>query len=513
MPAGALIKAYPVIVGDDDLRLVLVRGDHRVNDIKLGNALGAAFRPAHESEFAERIGPAGYIGPVGTDVPILLDSALDGASYISGANKADAHLRGVKPGRDFPFTEVDVRTVEAGDTVDGHPIRIEPAIEIGNIFKLGTRYSVPLGATYLDEDGRRSRSGWAPTGSARRASRPPRSSSSPTRRASPGRARWRRSTSTWSRLGKPGTDEFAAAEKLYEELRATGLDIIFDDRDARHRREVRRRRAARRAAAADGRPAHARVGRGRGAGPARAREPLASPGGCGPGGRGPVGDAPVKRKLTFRRLSGLDRSGPPPPETVAGAPLRPWTIPNFIGYVRLALIPVFLVLALNSESGTDALPAVLFAVIGWSDYLDGIAARVTGQYSRMGALLDPLVDRMLVIAGVIVCWKFELLPRWALALLAARELFMLVLARYALHRKSRPQDQLARPLGRLAGLQRAVLRPVRSALVGPGVLVCGARPHVGGDGPIRARWSRAGTTARLDLSLMNAMLRHPSRRL
>ncbi|HET6548649.1 MAG TPA: CDP-alcohol phosphatidyltransferase family protein [Solirubrobacter sp.] len=143
-------------------------------------------------------------------------------------------------------------------------------------------------------------------------------------------------------------------------------------------------------------------------------------------------DPPVKR--TFRRLSGLDRSGPPPPETVSGAPLRPWTIPNGIGYVRLALIPVMLVLALGSESGTDALPAVLFAVIGWSDYLDGIAARVTGQYSRMGALLDPLVDRLLVISGVIVCWKFELLPRWALALLAARELVMLVLARYAMHR-------------------------------------------------------------------------------
>jgi CDP-diacylglycerol--glycerol-3-phosphate 3-phosphatidyltransferase len=146
-----------------------------------------------------------------------------------------------------------------------------------------------------------------------------------------------------------------------------------------------------------------------------------------------VGHPPVK-KLTFKRLSGLDRSGPPPPETVSGAPLRPWTIPNAIGYVRLAAIPVFLVLALNSESGTDALPAVLFAVIAWSDYLDGIAARVTGQYSRMGALLDPLVDRMLILAGVIVCWKFELLPRWALALLAARELFMLILARYAMHR-------------------------------------------------------------------------------
>jgi cardiolipin synthase len=146
-----------------------------------------------------------------------------------------------------------------------------------------------------------------------------------------------------------------------------------------------------------------------------------------------LGDSPVNgRKLTFRRLSGLDRSGPPPPETTEGQPLRPWTIPNAIGYLRLAAIPVFLVLALSSESGTDALPAVLFAVIAWSDYLDGIAARVTGQYSRMGALLDPLVDRLLIMSGVVVCWYFDLLPRWALALLAARELFMLVLARYAL---------------------------------------------------------------------------------
>ena len=147
-------------------------------------------------------------------------------------------------------------------------------------------------------------------------------------------------------------------------------------------------------------------------------------------------DAPVekKTKLTFRRLSGLDRSGPPPPETQAGAPLRPWTIPNAIGYVRGLLVPLFLVLALQSESGTDALPAVLFAVIGWGDYADGIAARVTGQYSRMGALLDPLIDRMLIIAGVIVCWHFDLLPHWALAILAARELFMLFLARYAMQR-------------------------------------------------------------------------------
>ncbi len=139
---------------------------------------------------------------------------------------------------------------------------------------------------------------------------------------------------------------------------------------------------------------------------------------------------PVERaRLTFRRLAGLDRSGPPPPETRAGQPLRPWTIPNVIGYVRLALIPVFLIVALSSDDGTDALPVVIFAVVGWSDYLDGMTARVTGQYSRLGTLLDPVVDRLLVLSGVVVCWHFELLPRWALALLAARELFVVVVAR------------------------------------------------------------------------------------
>jgi cardiolipin synthase (CMP-forming) len=146
---------------------------------------------------------------------------------------------------------------------------------------------------------------------------------------------------------------------------------------------------------------------------------------------GPPVDEP-RRRLGFRRLSGLDRSGPPPPQTVSGAPLHPWTIPNAIGYIRLALIPVFLVLAFSSDDGTSAAAVIVFAVVGWSDYLDGIAARVTGQYSRLGALLDPLTDRLLVIAGVVVCWHFELLPRWALGLLAAREVFMLGLVRYGL---------------------------------------------------------------------------------
>lgn len=71
-------------------------------------------------------------------------------------------------------------------------------------------------------------------------------------------------------------------------------------------------------------------------------------------------------------------------------------------------------------------------MIGWGDYADGIAARVTRQYSRLGALMDPVTDRLLVISGVIVCWNFELLPRWAIALLVARELAMLVIAQWGL---------------------------------------------------------------------------------
>ena len=138
----------------------------------------------------------------------------------------------------------------------------------------------------------------------------------------------------------------------------------------------------------------------------------------------------LERRLTVRRLFGLDRSGPPPPRTLAGQPLRPWTIPNLIGFTRLALIPVFLIVALSSRDGMDPLGATLFAVIGWGDYADGIAARVSGQYSRLGALMDPVTDRLLVICGVVVTWDFRLLPRWALAVLAARELAMLILGRY-----------------------------------------------------------------------------------
>ena len=151
--------------------------------------------------------------------------------------------------------------------------------------------------------------------------------------------------------------------------------------------------------------------------------------------------------LNRRRLLGLDRSGGPPPGTRPGDPLHPWTIPNAVGYLRLALLPLFLVLGLTSGDGRSDVAAAVFVVIGGTDYLDGILARATGQYSRMGTLLDPLVDRLLVVSGVIVAWNYELLPRWALGLLVARELVMLALAELALRRGL---DLSVSMLGRLA---------------------------------------------------------------
>jgi CDP-diacylglycerol--glycerol-3-phosphate 3-phosphatidyltransferase len=134
----------------------------------------------------------------------------------------------------------------------------------------------------------------------------------------------------------------------------------------------------------------------------------------------------------IRRLFGLDRSGPKPRQTRSGEPLNPWTIPNLVGYIRLAGIPVFLVFAYSSGDGRSDTAAILFWLIAAGDYLDGFLARATGQYSRMGALLDPFVDRLTVVSGAVVCWSFDLLPHWALIVLALRELAMLGLAEYGL---------------------------------------------------------------------------------
>jgi cardiolipin synthase len=122
---------------------------------------------------------------------------------------------------------------------------------------------------------------------------------------------------------------------------------------------------------------------------------------------------------------GIRRTAREPAETRTGQPLRPLTVPNMVGYLRLGLTGIFLAVALPSDDGRVTAATVCFGIAAASDYLDGLLARMTGQYSRLGALMDPFIDRVLIVSGVLVTWKFELLPRWALAVLAARELFML----------------------------------------------------------------------------------------
>jgi cardiolipin synthase (CMP-forming) len=141
-----------------------------------------------------------------------------------------------------------------------------------------------------------------------------------------------------------------------------------------------------------------------------------------------------RRSEQLRYLLGLKRSGLEPAETRAGQPLRPLTIPNVVSYLRVVLLAAFLVIALPSDDGRVTTATVCFAIAAAGDYLDGLLARLTGQYSRLGTLMDPFVDRAVIVAGAVVAWKFELLPRWALASLAARELVMLVLVGLALRR-------------------------------------------------------------------------------
>lgn len=237
---GALLKAMPVVVEsggeltpDGGLILVVLRGDHRLNEVKLHNRLRARARPARTEEIEEALGPVGFVGPVGAGVPVLLDDAVEGEAFVAGANRPDAHLIGVSPGRDFAFERGDVRSVEPGDTAPaGGEIEIVPAIEVGNIFKLGTRYSEALGATYLDESGdaRPIVMGSYGIGPARIAA------AAIEQRADERGIVWPAAIAPWDvhlvGLGKPGSDERTVADRLYEELRAEGREVIYDDRDA-----------------------------------------------------------------------------------------------------------------------------------------------------------------------------------------------------------------------------------------------------------------------------------------
>jgi prolyl-tRNA synthetase len=232
---ATLIKALPVVVDGGGMRLALVRGDHRLNEIKLQKAVGAPFRAATEEEIKETFGSEpGFIGPVGVGVDVVADEALERGTWVTGANQSGRHLRGVEPGRDFKAAFADIRSVEEGDRDPlGGTIRIEPAIEVGNIFKLGTRYSEPLGANYLDEQGveRPIVMGSYGMGPARIAA------AAVEQFADDNGISWPKAIAPFDlelvSLGKEGTPEHELAERLYRELRDEGFDVLYDDRDMR----------------------------------------------------------------------------------------------------------------------------------------------------------------------------------------------------------------------------------------------------------------------------------------
>jgi prolyl-tRNA synthetase len=151
----ATAKAMPV-VADGRVVLALVRGDDRLNEMKLLAALGENFRPAEDAEIRDTFGAdGGSIGPVGVAVEVIADEALREGQYVVGANRDDRHLRSVQAGRDFEPRFADLREVREGDACPrcGGHLRLQVAIEVGHIFKLETRFSAPLEAKFLDEDG------------------------------------------------------------------------------------------------------------------------------------------------------------------------------------------------------------------------------------------------------------------------------------------------------------------------------------------------------------------------
>jgi prolyl-tRNA synthetase len=153
--ATATSKAMPVVKEDGTLVLGLVRGDDRLDEMKMLAALGSGYRPATDDEIRSAFGAEpGSLGPVGFDGEVVADEALREGQFVAGANRTGWHLRGVEAGRDFQPRFADLRQSKEGDTCPncGGALSFQTAIEVGHIFKLETRYSAALGATFVDED-------------------------------------------------------------------------------------------------------------------------------------------------------------------------------------------------------------------------------------------------------------------------------------------------------------------------------------------------------------------------
>jgi prolyl-tRNA synthetase len=228
---AATSKAMPV-VADGKVVLGLVRGDDRLDEGKMLEAVGSAYRPATEEEIREAFGAdPGSLGPVGTSVEVIADEALREGQFVAGANRTGYHLRGVQAGRDFEARFANIREVREGDTCPkcGGALRFQTAIEVGHIFKLETDYSAPLDATFLDEDGKEKPLVMGSYG------------------IGPGRTmaaiveqhydehgiQWPRSVAPYDvhLIALPGLEE--QAEEVAKKLDEAGDEVLLDDRDQR----------------------------------------------------------------------------------------------------------------------------------------------------------------------------------------------------------------------------------------------------------------------------------------
>lgn len=227
VPEGNLLKAFPVVTDSDELILVLLRGDHKVQETKLRNELKTGFRPAGDDELEKATLVPGFIGPK-DGVRMLVDSGVGDGPWVTGANATGKHV--VIDAVDAP--RADIRIVQAGDTINGKPVEVVPAIEVGNIFKLGTRYSEPLEAKVLDADGKERPivMGCYGIGPARIAA------AAVEQNADESGIAWPKAIAPYDievvALGKPGSDEQNAAADVYERLRTDGFSVLLDDRDA-----------------------------------------------------------------------------------------------------------------------------------------------------------------------------------------------------------------------------------------------------------------------------------------
>jgi prolyl-tRNA synthetase len=227
--AGNLLKGFTVVTESRGVVVAFVRGDHQVGETKLTNMLGERFRPATAEEIEAAGAAPGYIGLAdGLRAEVLLDEAITPGRYVTGANRPDRHVVvDVGDGERF-----DLRVVAEGDTIGGVAVRIEPAIEIGNIFQLGTRYSEPLGLTYSDEKGQE-----RPVSMGSYGIGPARIVAAAVEQFSDEKGiAWPKAIAPFDvevvALGKPGTTEWEAAARVYEELTTIGLSALLDDRAA-----------------------------------------------------------------------------------------------------------------------------------------------------------------------------------------------------------------------------------------------------------------------------------------